>query len=511
MYSLPCPRGRRYARFLSSSLVVVSLAALGGCASAAERRAQRTLEAIEYPARAAWQEPRGETPEVAAIADFTALLAEAARRSPTLRAAWYDARAAARDVTGAGRWPEPMVGMMAMVGAHEAFVGEVNARQTVPWPTKPGLAAEVAAARVDVSRRALDRELRALVRDLRVAWVMLARSVEVRGLIDAQAALVARLRGLVEARVATGAAPYADLVRLGLREELLAERALSVADEAAGVAAQLRAVAGLPPDTPLPAPTLPTTLPERPSAEAIAAGLDASPEVLLMEAARGVAEAGVTRADASGLPDFTVGVGWSQMMGVMGGEPRPDMVSLMLEVKVPIWRDVYASEADAARARVEAATSRRDAARQAAEGQIFAWVRAFDRARRRAELFTGRLRQSVDSALTATLDAYGAGRANVTDVLALEDQLLGQALEALDARAEAARLAALLDYHLAPAPAPPGAASEDTAPPAASARADESTDPESPAPDVNVGSPPHPEASPPRQRDDGTSPSEVTP
>lgn len=441
---------RRARRVASWSLCFISLSPLVACATAAEQRAADALDAIAHPARAAWSEPAPRSEPAEPIAGFDDLVAEAARRNPALRAAWLEARAAARDVTVAGRWPEPMIGVMGMIGAHGAFVGEVTARQVVPWPTRPALAADVAAARVGVSRQELERALRALVRDLRVPWASLARSVEARALIDAQAAVVARLRALVEARVAVGAAPYADLIRLGVREELLAERALSVADEAEAVAAQLRAVAGLPADTPLPAPVLPDVLPETPSAAAIAAALDTSPDVLLVEAARGVAEAGVSRADASGLPDFAVGVGWSQMMGVMAGEPRPDMVSLMLEVKVPIWREVYDAEADAARARVQAVNARRDATRQAAEGQLHAWARALDRARRRAALFSGRLRESVDSALTATLDAYGAGRASVLELLDLEDQLLGHALDALDARAEAARLAALLDYHLAP-------------------------------------------------------------
>jgi len=432
---------------------------LSACATIAERDVVDAFERLPTPAPqrdlASGPQPADptlQTPPPTPIVDFDALVAEAASRSPAIRAAWYEAHAAIVGLPAARRLPDPAVALMTYFGSMESGVGPMgfaaSASQRLPWPSKLARATDAAATVAQVAQRQVERLHAALVRDLRLIWARLARIERAAAIVAEQRELVTHLRQLVGERVATGHATYAELLGVALREEELAERARSLADDADLARVDVRAAASLPSATPIPPARLPERLPDPLLAEEVADALESSPEVVIAAAMVETAEAAVTRAETLGLPDLTFGLQWMYQAPMMGSSDPMNSVMLSVGVTLPVWRSGYDAEVDAASARVFAAQSRREDVVRAAEGQLLRWGVELERERRRVALFEETLRTTAESALTAAVDAYGAGRGSLQAILRVEEQLLGYQLDALAARERAAALAALIAYHL---------------------------------------------------------------
>jgi outer membrane protein, heavy metal efflux system len=365
----------------------------------------------------------------------------AASANPEVRAAWARWHSGVEQVAVAGRLPEPVVSFSHMASAIETRVGPQRARfgvaQDLPWPSAVRAGVGAASERATAEELAFDAVVhRVAARATDAYWAL--------WLIRRQRTLLTERvdieRGALEAarrRVALGQAPLAALTRREIGALRLADRAAALDEEERSAQAELRAIAGLPPDAPTPTTEdpAPARLPPADTAALSAhaeshprvEALDARAEASLLEARQRAAE----RLPSIGVSADWIDVGPAPMPGVP--DSGKDVLMFGVAVRLPIATRslkaaVDASRADAAMYRAEA-----DAAALQAEAELQAALsRVRDTARRDA-LVRGELIPRTEAAISSLAGAQ-------TDEAAAA--LIDARADLVDLRIEAASITA---------------------------------------------------------------------
>ena len=198
---------------------------------------------------------------------------------------------------------------------------------------------------------AADRKL-VVRREVRRAWTELGYVARARELLDSQTDWVEQMRAAARARYASGEGTQLDLLRAGLDIAMLQEQQLDLERDAAMRRAQLGRWIG----DDAAASAGPFTLPARSELEPLAA---LEPRVLRhpaqvdFERRIDAAQTGVDLARQRYKPGWMLDMSYGLRSGSMDGESRPDMLSAMVSVDLPLFRanrqdrEVAAARADA--------------------------------------------------------------------------------------------------------------------------------------------------------------------
>jgi outer membrane protein TolC len=198
---------------------------------------------------------------------------------------------------------------------------------------------------------AADRRL-IVRREVRRAWTELGYVARARELLDSQTDWVEQMRAAARARYASGEGTQLDLLRAGLDIAMLREQQLDLERDAAMRRAQLGRWIG----DEAAASAGPFTLPARSELEPLAA---LEPRVLRhpaqvdFERRIDAAQTGVDLARQRYKPGWMLDMSYGLRSGSMDGESRPDMLSAMVTVDLPLFRasrqdrEVAAARADA--------------------------------------------------------------------------------------------------------------------------------------------------------------------
>ena len=198
---------------------------------------------------------------------------------------------------------------------------------------------------------AADRRL-VVRREVRRAWTELGYVARARELLDSQTDWVEQMRAAARARYASGEGTQLDLLRAGLDIAMLREQQLDLERDAAMRRAQLGRWIG----DDAAASAGPFTLPARSELEPLAA---LEPRVLRhpaqvdFERRIDAAQTGVDLAKQRYKPGWMLDMSYGLRSGSMDGESRPDMLSAMVSVDLPLFRgnrqdrEVAAARADA--------------------------------------------------------------------------------------------------------------------------------------------------------------------
>jgi outer membrane protein TolC len=229
---------------------------------------------------------------------------------------------------------------------------EVGVSQEFPG----GRTRELARQRMEESAAAAEAvaaDRRLIVRrEVRRVWAELAYVARARELLDSQTDWVEQMRAAARARYASGEGTQLDLLRAGLDIAMLREQQLDLERDAAMRRAQLGRWIG----EDAAASAGPFTLPARSELEPLAA---LEPRVLRhpaqvdFERRIDAAQTGVDLAKQRYRPGWMLDMSYGLRSGSMGGESRPDMVSAMVTVDLPLFRanrqdrEVAAARADA--------------------------------------------------------------------------------------------------------------------------------------------------------------------
>ena len=231
---------------------------------------------------------------------------------------------------------------MLEVGVSQEFPGGRTRELARQRMQESAAAAEAVAA----DRRLIVR------REVRRAWTELGYVARARELLDSQTDWVEQMRAAARARYASGEGTQLDLLRAGLDIAMLQEQQLDLERDAAMRRAQLGRWIG----DDAAASAGPFTLPARSELEPLAA---LEPRVLRhpaqvdFERRIDAAQTGVDLAKQRYKPGWMLDMSYGLRSGSMDGEPRPDMLSAMVTVDLPLFRasrqdrEVAAARADA--------------------------------------------------------------------------------------------------------------------------------------------------------------------
>lgn len=231
---------------------------------------------------------------------------------------------------------------MLEVGVSQEFPGGRTRELARQRMQESAAAAEAVAA----DRRLIVR------REVRRAWTELGYVARASELLDSQTDWVEQMRAAARARYASGEGTQLDLLRAGLDIAMLQEQQLDLERDAAMRRAQLGRWIG----DDAAASAGPFTLPARSELEPLAA---LEPRVLRhpaqvdFERRIDAAQTGVDLARQRYKPGWMLDMSYGLRSGGMDGESRPDMLSAMVTVDLPLFRasrqdrEVAAARADA--------------------------------------------------------------------------------------------------------------------------------------------------------------------
>jgi outer membrane protein TolC len=231
---------------------------------------------------------------------------------------------------------------MLEVGVSQEFPGGRTRELARQRMQESAAAAEAVAA----DRRLIVR------REVRRAWTELGYVARARELLDTQTDWVEQMRAAARARYASGEGTQLDLLRAGLDIAMLQEQQLDLERDAAMRRVQLGRWIG----DDAAASAGPFTLPARSELEPLAA---LEPRVLRhpaqvdFERRIDAARTGVDLAKQRYRPGWMLDMSYGLRSGSMDGESRPDMLSAMVTVDLPLFRasrqdrEVAAARADA--------------------------------------------------------------------------------------------------------------------------------------------------------------------
>lgn len=328
------------------------------------QRVALALAAALAVARVAQAEPV--EPALPADATLTRLIAESLAARPEIAGARALADAERDLVPQAGALPDPMLqlgiqndGFTSIeIGRMDTSFVSIMAQQTLPWPGKRGLRAEVAGLGAAQARQTIARLQLATEADVRRAYLDLVLARDRLALLDALAAVWQNALGVARARYVAGDGAQSDVLRAQLEIDRLGQRRLALGADERSRVQQLNRLRARPLDEPTDSPSHVRDL-------AALAGLDArfsadravtrSPELAAARLAITRGERTVALAGKSAYPDLTVGT------GVMIRGALPPMWTVTIGGPLPVFagdkqhREVAEGQARASAARSEAA------------------------------------------------------------------------------------------------------------------------------------------------------------
>jgi len=356
-------------------------------------------------------------------------LKQALVHSPLLRSAFERWEAAMERIPQARSLEDPSL-------SFEYFTEQRNLRyqaglaQMFPAFGKVGLRDTRAVAEADAAMHEFE-EKRFMLHDRVVRafyeYHYLHRATEVT---DENLRLLAGVENVLATRYKTGLAAFAELIKVQLEKDRLANELTTLQSERGPRSAELVALLNIPAREMLP---WPKATPSGKSVidEAVLAGMigDLNPELKVADATIAAGEIREKLARKSFLPDFTLGANWMVMPGADGRGNESD-VSLMAGITVPLWWGKHNSEIREAEAMERAATNDRDDRRNMLKSDLTMAVFKCRDAERRTDLLTTSLVPKATQALQVAGQEFSSGQTDFMTLIDAQRTLLELRLEA---------------------------------------------------------------------------------
>jgi len=324
--------------------------------------------------------------------------------------------------------------------AEDMTMLEVGVSQEFPAPGTRDLARRrMEQSAVAAEAVAADRRL-AVQREVRRAWTELAYLARARELLASQSDWVEQMRAAARARYASGEGKQLDLLQAGLDVAMLREQQLDLERDEAMRRAELGRWIG----EAEAARAGPFSLPARAELEPLATlerRLPDHPAQLDFERRIEAANTGVDLAKQARKPGWMLDLSYGLRSGrMMDGESRPDMLSAMVSVDLPLFRSNRQDrEVAAARAEARGLHEMHDDHQREMRAMLAeAWSVA-DRTAELERFFETELVPLAEQSVQAALLAYRANRSMIDDVIAARRAALETSLKHLRLSADRAQ------------------------------------------------------------------------
>ena len=375
--------------------------------------------AVPVGVRAAPEEPRD--------AQLQELIAEAVRSNPEIRAASNEAEAARQRVSPAGALDDPMLeaGLINVptdswrLNREDMTMKMLGLAQRFPFPGKRALRREVAERDAETAEQGYRETVNRVARDVKLTYLDLALALESVRLSKDTTLVLEQFLRIVESRYAVGQGAQADVFKAQTQLAKMREELLRMERERPVMEAELAKLLGRAGAASIAAP-LPGTPQLRLELEALReTALRQRPQLLALRKVVEKNNASIALARKEYNPDFDVRLSYGQRESMPDGTMRPDMVSLMVAINLPIWGK------DKVDPRIAEARSMRDQAQSMyheQQNEVFAKLRQqvaiAEQSRKSAELYDTAILPQARLAVESALSAY---RVNRVDLLMLLD------------------------------------------------------------------------------------------
>jgi len=374
-----------------------------------------------------------ESTEEGAGISFGDLVRAAYAESPELRAATHRWQAAVQRAPQEKALPDPVLG-------YGYFVERMDTRQVfrveqgIPGWGKRHLRGAVADEGARVAAEALESaaaDVRLRVIEAAANYLLATQALQ---RVEMNLEWVEQLKQVARQRYRAGEVSQADVLRLESEADVLRFEWRSWQERVAPLRAEVNAVIGRPPETPLPLIEGMPAVPDDPGMKVETIG-----DVIVRNPDLRKAEAEIRRAERVGelarrnsRPDLMVGVEFMDNRGM-----AEDEVMAMVSISVPIWQGRFRAQRREASANLRAARDDREALlnRRLSEARM-ALFRTQD-AIRQVNLFAEALLPRARQTLEIIETDYKGGTASFLDLIEAQRKLLELELGWLQARTDA--------------------------------------------------------------------------
>ncbi len=403
-------------------------------------------------AQPVWAAP----PDSVRVLDLDVLLREARSNNPTLQAAYSEAQAAATRPRQVSALPDPSVSVgyrpFAVNGVEGIVPPQVMAQQMIPYPGKLALAGRAAGYGALMAEREADAMSLDLALQIREAYYELFRIQEQDRLIQSFQDQLGHFEEAAAVKYEVGQGMQQAILKAQLERTRLARKRLELKAARRDRAERLARLTNRPSLVSEPEKLVLI----RPEPAALEADLLRRPEIDALQAGIRMAETETELARKAFRPDFMVGAGFMDMMGMNGAaEPLQNLGSrfgIEVGVVIPLQRGKRTAALEEARYRRMVYEERLEALRTEIETEINALRSRLEQDDRALALFRTTLIPQAETTLEATLSAYTTGKTDFLDLLDAQRMLFELEMDVEETYADYMKTSAALERTLGTEP-----------------------------------------------------------
>ena len=386
-------------------------------------------------------------PELTPASSLSNFVAFALLNSPTVETAFHDWSDSVENITVARSLPDSQITFQSDIMDIVKTVMP-GFMQEFPGPGKLKARARVAAAESRGKYFAFESAVLQAAFNLKRAYFQLGLLQEQLRLKHETLSLLENQERVLRAQNATGAASLPELLRVQSEQDRVRNEIANLEDSHRPLLENFKAALGLTPEqSALPVPAHFETGGDNPDAdELLRSAFARNPQLKAMESDVRSAEAGISVAYKSRVPDFSLGL----MADV---KASPTMFRPLAGMTLPIWRDKTAAEIAQAKANELAAKSRLKSAQIDLAVNFAKKSFAYRETSRNLALIEDKLLPQARQSVETIRAGYRTGTVDFSAMTGAERMLLDLQLEAAEVRT--AREIALADLSLMVAGVPP--------------------------------------------------------
>lgn len=321
--------------------------------------------------------------------------------------------------------------------------------QDLPWAGKRDLRREIAAQDAEMAKGRVNQTWAVMSARIKTVFAQRYLVKASQQLVSENLDLMLQLEKVLQVRYAGGLAAQQDITRVHVEHTGMRAELVVLAGEWRQTQTRLNAMLARPLDAPLAAPDALRPLPEpdKLNFAALSERLRLTNPQLSTESARvRSAEKTLELSGKNRYPDFSLGVSAMQRQGAV------TEWGLMIELNLPIQRDVLQAQERESQAMLAAAQSRQEAIITEALADLSENLSALEVARQTNHLLTYSLMPQADLTWRAALAGYENGKADFATLLDAQRQIrqarLGQLKAQVDATLRLTEIERLLGENL---------------------------------------------------------------
>ncbi len=426
-----------------------------GVPTPGERQARQQSQTVT-----AMYRPQGRRPVLPVLSTNASLgdyLQFAMLNQPRAEAAYYEWLAAVERITQARSFPDPQLTFQMDI---QNIVTSImpGIMGTIPWPDKLRVGVQIASAESQAKYVAFQTTVLENAFAVKRAYYQLYFVEEKIRVNQDTLSLLGDLENLARAQNAVGKVTLQDVLRAQIEQDRLNTEIANLEDSRHSLLAQFNAALGLLPSAP--SPPLPKRFESTPldltSEQVVQTALSRNLRLQGLEAEVRVAEALISQARKSRVPDFSLGL-------MADAQMDPTLYRPLGTVTLPIWRDKIAAQIAEARANQRATQARLSAEQIALAVDFAERTLVYREATRNLALLHDQLLPKARQSLEVARIGYLTSRLDFFNLSDAERTLLGFQLDEIEANAQRELVLAELSLIIQGMPAASGSMGSRTA------------------------------------------------